>query len=271
MRTFTGERNYENFLKYVESSKNGDDCPIDNNTRVIRHIGHVAIKLHNTEIVTYYKSGWIELNSGGWLTVTTKDRMNTYSPIRVWANKRVWYVTFNNKTYLYEDHMSFNLESGNVYGGPDKSELAKECNPQQIKNKEKELKRINNYVKNFIDKFLKGEIAPMSSGDCWYCLSHVQGSGIPPIQTLNSNGVVTDGFDETHHIRSHIKSKYYVPSLLFNAIKETPHLSQMDKYTITQIYNGGKIENNSWLDLTGRNLRSTLSRYIRKQLGYQIS
>jgi hypothetical protein len=75
------------------------------------------------------------------------------------------------------------------------------------------------------------------------------------------------------HIKSHIKSNYFVPSLLAIAIKETPHLSWFDKEVISAIWGKTTLhpayQNN--IELTNRGLTTTLSRYIRKQLGYQIS
>ena len=43
------------------------------------HIGkrrgeNIALKLHNTDIVTLYPTGDMSLNTGGWYTVTTKER-----------------------------------------------------------------------------------------------------------------------------------------------------------------------------------------------------
>lgn len=37
-----------------------------------------AIRLHSTDVITYYPNGEIRLNSGGFQTVTTKQRMNAY-------------------------------------------------------------------------------------------------------------------------------------------------------------------------------------------------
>lgn len=40
----------------------------------------IAVRLHFTNIVTFYKDGRIALNTGGWNTVTTRGRMNQYIP-----------------------------------------------------------------------------------------------------------------------------------------------------------------------------------------------
>ena len=51
-----------------------------------------GIRLHNTYVVIYHESGRVELRSGGWETVTTKDRMNSFSPFRVGSNGGEWDV-----------------------------------------------------------------------------------------------------------------------------------------------------------------------------------
>lgn len=64
-----------NFLGHREKRK------LANNT-LIAHLGqgHIGVKLHRTWIVIYYPDGNIELNSGGYQTVTTKQRMNELLP-----------------------------------------------------------------------------------------------------------------------------------------------------------------------------------------------
>jgi hypothetical protein len=76
---------------------------VANNTYVERrgrNSGHgvnpssIAIKLHATDVVTYSADGTITLDTGGYETVTTKDRFNAFLParFRVFAKDYVWYV-----------------------------------------------------------------------------------------------------------------------------------------------------------------------------------
>jgi hypothetical protein len=71
-----------------------------------------AVRLHDTEVLTFFPDGSIILNTDGWLTLTTKDRMNTYLPkgYRILQEKRVWYLAFfDGKTWIrhcvYQDDM----------------------------------------------------------------------------------------------------------------------------------------------------------------------
>lgn len=64
-----------------------------NNTYLIRNVDNsLLIRLHQTDVVTYHPDSTITLNSGGWRTSTTKDRINTFSPARVCQHKGVWYI-----------------------------------------------------------------------------------------------------------------------------------------------------------------------------------
>jgi hypothetical protein len=56
--------------------------------------GDISVVLHNTPVVTYHAEGTLSLNTGGWLTVTTKDRINRFTPpnVRVHSVKGRWMV-----------------------------------------------------------------------------------------------------------------------------------------------------------------------------------
>ena len=54
---------------------------LQNNTYAKRrYSGHIAIQLHATDILTFHSDGQIDVNTGGWDTVTTRSRMNDYIP-----------------------------------------------------------------------------------------------------------------------------------------------------------------------------------------------
>lgn len=53
----------------------------------------IAVRYHNSPVVTYYKNGEIEIRSFGWESNTTKARINTYAPVFIWQEKWVWFVT----------------------------------------------------------------------------------------------------------------------------------------------------------------------------------
>lgn len=67
---------------------------LENNTYLERrNETMIAVRLHRTDVVTYHADRRIVLNDGGWRTVTTKDRINTYSPVSVYQRSHVWYLS----------------------------------------------------------------------------------------------------------------------------------------------------------------------------------
>ena len=90
----------------VRGKRNKTSRKVGNNTYAeILSDDTVAIKLHSTYVVKIRADGTYTLNSGGWQTVTTKDRINQYSPVRVYQRKFQWYVSLNGKEYPFMDGM----------------------------------------------------------------------------------------------------------------------------------------------------------------------
>ena len=65
---------------------------LKNNTYLEMHPeeNYIAVRLHATDVVRYFSDGRVQLNSGGWQTVTTKDRLNEYSPFHVTQRAHKW-------------------------------------------------------------------------------------------------------------------------------------------------------------------------------------
>ena len=75
----------------------------------------VAIKLHDTDVLTFYADGRVRYDSGGWKTVTTKERMNAYGPALVFTEKGRWYIRTKNDVgcvYVYEDGLTVGPRGG---------------------------------------------------------------------------------------------------------------------------------------------------------------
>lgn len=86
--------NYRTFaeLNALLGSKQGRK--LGNNTYAVRLAPDtIGVRLHSTIVVTLTPTR-IVLNSGGWHTVTTKDRLNTYLP-QTWGvcqERGLWYL-----------------------------------------------------------------------------------------------------------------------------------------------------------------------------------
>lgn len=80
-------------VSMVRGKTNKDRRKVGNNTYAeILPDGSVGITLHNTCVVRIYQDGTYKLSNGGWLTSTTKDRINKYSPYKVRQRNYEWYV-----------------------------------------------------------------------------------------------------------------------------------------------------------------------------------
>tara|TARA_R100001086_G_scaffold249916_1_gene191809 strand:- start:564 stop:968 length:405 start_codon:yes stop_codon:yes gene_type:complete len=108
--------NYEEAKRLMDTARNKDKGkPLDKaNTRLyevndstyihpvyeIRLHGNTIIRLININSVTLY-----ELSSCGWRTVTTKERLNQYTPFRVYQKNWDWFVEIDMSTYEFMDNM----------------------------------------------------------------------------------------------------------------------------------------------------------------------
>jgi hypothetical protein len=153
--------------------------------------GMIAIKLHDTDIVTVFNDGRMILNSGGWLSVTTKERINRYTNAGISQRGGIWYMKDGS---LFYDGMTIKAD-----GTPLK--------PRATAAYEKKLKAIKKqareYARGYVEALKAGLIDFPNGGDCWACLMK------------GPKGQET--FPGSNHIQEHMKDKYYVPSLLVNA------------------------------------------------------
>jgi hypothetical protein len=161
---------------------------IDNNTlRIEYNNGNSAIRLHNTDIITFAGKKII-LNSGGWRTVTTKDRINKYSPARLYQNKGLWYLS---EGKLFYDNCVID-QSGKL--------ISKELKNTVIESKVTKLKK---QITKYCNLITKDNLPEPNSGDCWLCLF------------MDKDGKQND------HLLEHIKQGYLHGSILVNAMIES--------------------------------------------------
>ena len=104
---------WDTFLGKKQSRK------ITHNTWANRIGKEIHVVYHKTSVVIYKGDGRIELNSGGWKTATTKNRINRYSPAQVWqvtkkkGDDPTWYISHVslNADGEFEDGIEFYEET----------------------------------------------------------------------------------------------------------------------------------------------------------------
>lgn len=255
-------KTYQELDEFISKGRHPrDGRTLQNNTQAVRLSGGaIAVRLHSTDVLTFNQDGTVVLDSGGWLTYTTKDRINTYLP-RDWSlyqERGSWYVVRHvyrdfdpatedepqpeRVTYLFADGMTL-CPDGTVMGAgkaPPKGEQA----------------RILRYVRAFMAEFRKGGMR-VTGGDCWYCYMREEKTGAP----------LGEYNDNPDHIREHIAEKYYVPSLLARAVEVMPMGPLPHDLVLANLYNGEKLEGNL-LSICVDQATRALRRYIRRELGY---
>lgn len=162
--------------------------------------GETVVRLHETDIVRKRSDGSVILNSGGWKTVTTKDRMNYHLPAgyAIYQERGLWYVLRRS------DRLRVSYFDGiRVPQCFDKI-------PAKAAQAEQREKKLRAQIQKFVSKLDKLECLPEpSAGDCFYCQMRVVDSGKPLGEATGNND----------HILEHIREGYLHGSLILNALR----------------------------------------------------
>lgn len=282
-------------IMHRSSSREGQKM----NTWLERHEDHIGLYFVESEIMRYYPDGTIVLDSCGWQTHTTKQRMNDYLPWEwgVSQVKGLWHLFHREKVpnpnptyewdtytikfvdYPFSDGITLTLE-GTVTGHDAKG----------AEERERLLKQVNKYVKGYVEALVRGDVPAPGLGDCWDCSMRVVGNGLgllpgqeEPIRigTLSEDGFTTAPYDKpgqtrgeangNGHLLTHFEEKYYVPTLLENAIETNglhDTMSPMAMQWVWEIWYGDKEKlQGGWTDLFKKQVRNCLKKYLRRQLG----
>lgn len=179
-----------------------DSRKIGHNTYLVRNAEGAAVRFHSTDVLTI-KRGAIVLNSGGYRTYTTKERLNGLLPsgYRLSSFHGVWYfsVPGADKPATFADGLTIRANGKIVGAGNAERDT-------------KLRKEIHAYAGAFARAAVEGKLDKPSGGDCWYCLMHV-------VEGPDKGKSLGDASGDVDHLRSHMKERYFVPSLLVNAAK----------------------------------------------------
>lgn len=206
--------------------------------------GTRVFRLHYTDIVEILPDGRVKLSSGGWKTVTTKDRIRQFAPgLDIYSDKGTWYVRA-----LDGSGRSCPFYDGIVL--PDAFDK-----PSNIPAKEAKLKaQIKKFVCDTIPA--KGELPKPSNGDCWFCL--MIDAEKPATRETNGHTIHNIQPRDSGHLREHIKEKYMTGSLIVNALRDNGIADTGISY-----YLHGRLGDN-------KRVRSTVRKYIGKRLGLAV-
>jgi hypothetical protein len=207
-------------------------------TRIRKVCDNIAVKYHATDIVVYQPDGTTILNSGGWHTVTTKYKLESYSTARIYAEDGLWYIAARNgETYEWNDS---SLYYDGVVIKPNGMPVEPRSPEATKKLKSKLDKLVKKYIAGYIEHIREHGLDNPSGGDCWGCCMREVDTGKTDMM----------GYD---HYFSHFADHYYVPSLLANAF-----MRQRGDNQIGYVWHMTKhdIETKRYPDLAARALRS---------------
>jgi hypothetical protein len=170
--------------------------------------GQRIVRLHDTDIVTFPNPDnpyWFILNSGGWRTPTTKDRINAVLPqgVCIYQDRGIWYVRIglwdsnSGKTIPFFDGIE--IRDGILKNPKDRPV-----------DDESEQQRLRALIRKYTAKVARQwDEAPMQprAGDCFICTAH-------------SGRITKSSRHPTYDcLVSHLEEGYVHGTLVYNAIK----------------------------------------------------
>lgn len=87
------------YRKASEILKGRQKRKIDNNTYLEQIDEVFVVRFHNTDIIKIYPDNTQVIFTGGYRTMTTKNRISEYSFTGVYQHKHVWYLRNGDKFY----------------------------------------------------------------------------------------------------------------------------------------------------------------------------
>jgi hypothetical protein len=145
-------RNYIQALNFLGDKETRKLC---NNTTLHKYRdGTLAIQLHWTDVISFKPNRDTVFDTGGWRSVTTKDRINEFSEYSVYSKKGEWVVRSKDETeYLFERGMVIKAD-GSISTCPYYAITLGNISGQECKSKEDMLSIIKELDKKTIAKFL---------------------------------------------------------------------------------------------------------------------
>jgi len=191
---------YERTKREIEGDTHRDHRKLANNTYGRIEDGVVYIRLHNTDIVTIWP-GKVRYNTGGWFTVTTKERINRYTPdfIGVASEKGIWHVWQRGREWRKLSRFYDDIELVDQRDGTTNVHVPRLDDPDEPLRK-----ALDRYVKLYTDEriaeLVKQAVESGTNGDCLYCQMNVTQTG-------------------DDHLLVHIAEGYTMATLAANAVK----------------------------------------------------
>lgn len=213
--------------------RNAQSRKLGRNTYLQRRGKNIAVMLHKTDIATYMPSGSVTLNTDGWRTLTTSDRLRGLGH-QVYTTKGVWFLHGYGEPVKFKDGLTIS-KNGRITGAGKVNEKHDKATKAQAKA----------YAQ------LCADALPLdlpNGGDCWFCHFQMTGS--------------------SDHLDSHMSEGYVVPSLIFKVLEtKGSKASLWGAFHMSEGYDKGN--GASLLDHARDVVKRTMRRYMLQAKGYQ--
>lgn len=238
----------ESFSGVPAESLEGKPAKIGNNTfRYKVKGGATIVRLHKTDIMTLLPDGRIMLDSGGWKTTTTKDRLSSLlpGPYRIRSDKGIWYVSNGADSVAFYDGMIL----------PDAFSATDSSNVKRIREQRALAKAINRFVRDTFP--IDAPLLMPNNGDCWLCIKQQEqprDRSTGGMGAAREQGQSEQAGQDYEHLRLHIEEGYLHGSLIVNAMLWAGYTDQSIGYHFH-------------MKGPHTSAKSAVRRYLRRKLG----
>jgi hypothetical protein len=194
----------------------------------------VIVRLYDTAIVTIHEN-FAVLNAGEYKTETTKAYLNDFLGSRghIWSQDGIWVYGYKgtqfraayDQTTVFYNALCVRTDGSLVTEAIDFAAERKRRTALR--------RKVTKYINGFEAVLKAGEVGNPGPADCFYCQGLVQNSALNDGKLVVTNNA-NNATDNTDHLWSHIEESYYVPSLLFNAIKERNYVDPVLIYEMSK-------------------------------------
>lgn len=156
--------------KHKRPARNGL-IKLHHNTWLRKEGAHYVVKFHNTDLAFFYSSGVTVYYHGGYMTATTKERLNNLLPGRgITQVKGVWYLDYDHETRTgipFVNGMIHRIDGTWVH-----PTTGDEITRTTGKEQRGPIQKITKYAKRYVEAMLAGrledEVEDVDFGDLSY-------------------------------------------------------------------------------------------------------
>lgn len=249
---------------FLAKGRSQHDRPLPGkNTRLVRQeSGDIAVRYVRTNIVVFKSYGDVHIDLGGWNTATTRDKIGSYSPIRIYTHNGQTFARFGDQHRPMLQTATLSA-SGWLRTDVADRDTSKNVLAAHTKLARRQAKLVNKYAKDLVAKIL-------DDGDCACMPCSICRDFVPQPQFSWQSGrgaeSETDGperrMDPTH-LWAHLHANELVSDLAQHACT----YSAAGDWVCNELFNP---RNSYYEGLVRKRAPRVVRRFLRLQLGLSV-